>query len=41
MGKHFKTDYSSQVLDYRDFHIVDDGLAEFLRGSHADHVFSN
>jgi len=41
VGKHLKTDYSPQVLDYRDFQSVDNGLAEFLCDSHPDHVFSN
>jgi len=41
VGKHPKTDYSPQVLNYRDSQIVDNGLAEFLCGSHADHMFNN
>jgi len=41
MEKHLKTDYSPQMLDYRDSQIVDDGLAEFLCGSHADQVSNN
>jgi len=41
VGKNLKTDHCPQVLDYWDSQIVDDGLAEFLCGSHADHVFNN